>query len=273
MITASFDTRKFNKMARDLARLSGKSVAHVIRHEGARVIEKAVKLTPAVKTPNRKAFINQIERTHSGIEDSDGRQIYRSDNGMVWLGERVGDNRNVYPFRPRVSAGKNGRVFYRMNDPQRRWNPHRWAAFLELEGKRLVKLAAAKRDAEKMHRAIREARGLSKRSWWEAGRALGLPMRAVPKYVQNARPSNGKSYVNGKGREFTSGDAFVLELENSYPALVKDRVRRKGKTISGRQILQRAINSRVAAFRHSIRKGVFDNILLRASRHPGIFVK
>jgi hypothetical protein len=130
------------------------------------------------------------------------------------------------------------------------------AAFLSEDDKKIKKLGKSKE--------IMLSRGLSKRSWWEIGIAMGLNISCAS-FVKNARPSNGKSYVNGTARQIKDGSQMIWEIENSMPIVVKK--------LGGAHILQTAINSRVSAFQMEIAKGVFLDMKTRTQRYPGISFK
>ncbi len=267
----------FNAMIKDLARISGRTFSGVLKHEAARVIEKAVAFTPSAKPPKRAAIQAMAEKAASRVVSASnpGIVLTKSRNGKVWLREK--DNSLVDPRYPRQTSTP---ALHRMDDPNRHWNKRRWQTFRELEQQRQLEIKAAKLTIAAQIKAVAGARGLSKKSWWEAGYDLRLPMRGIPAYVTNAKPSNGRSYKNGIGSEHggaSNSDLFFLVIENRYPALVGGRVRKtskKGKStyLNGHAILQRAINTRLSAFKMELKKGVFDNLKLRASRHPGVFV-
>ncbi len=264
MITATVDTTGFKRMAEDLARMSGKDFASVIRPEGARVIEKAIEYTPRAK-PKKGGMTAEEEAKRRNARFGDGPTISvtRTD-GKVWWLEK--DDRYVDPNRPRIRD----RVphFHRMNDPRRRWNSERWAAYRAME---MQRQRAIQEDAKRIldeRKAIKKAAGLSKNSWYQIGQTLRLQMRGIPQYVMSAEPSTGKHYQNGKGSEHSDGKAFFLLLENRYPALASPK--RPG--MNGHNILQRAVNTRLKAFENNMRHGVYNDLKARAQRHPGVFV-
>lgn len=119
--------------------------------------------------------------------------------------------------------------------------------------------------------------GLTKRSWYQIGIDLKLPMKPQPRYVSGSKPSNGKDYKNGFGTKHLTSGGLFFALENNYPALISGRAIKKSKSgktrsINGHAILQRAISTRLRAFTYEVRKGVFDDLKMRAARHPGVFV-
>jgi len=271
MITATVDTSGIRSMFADLARMAGKDFDHVVRPEAARIVERAIEYTPAAKPKkgqvSAKDEAERIHRTYgdrANEGDGSAKISVTKANGKVWWMEK--DDRYVDKDRPRTVA----RVphFHRMNDPRRRWNPQRWSAYRQLEMRRQQAIQQEQRRISDDRKAVKKARGLSKNSWYQIGRALHLPMRGIPNYVINASPSTGKVYVNGTGQEHGAGKKFFLVLENRYPALTLPK--RPG--MNGNNILQRAINTRLKAFEVNMQRGVYQDMKARAQRHPGVFV-
>jgi len=264
MITATVDTSGFKAFVADLSRMAGKDFAPVLKAEGARVIETAVRYTPAASA-KKKDGTAQEEAERRNRSFGDGPEIYVAKrDGKAWWLEK--DDRYVNPKKPRIS--EQVPHFHRMNDPTRRWNAQRWSAYRAMEGLRQQAIKDDVKRIQDERDAIKKARGLSKNSWYQIGQTLRLEMRGIPKYVTGAVPSTGKVYQNGKGSEHADGKAFFLLFQNSYPALASP----KRPKMDGHKILQRAITTRIKAFENNLRHGVYNDMKARVQRHPGVFV-
>ncbi len=244
--------------------MAGKDFAPVVRPEGARILEVAIRYTPSAAAKAKGVTAKEeAERRNARFGEGPEISVTKRD-GKVWFLEK--DDRYVNPKRPRTVQ----RIphFHRMNDPRRHWNAERWAAYRNMEMQRQRAIAEDTKRIQDERKAVKKARGLSKNSWYQIGQTLRMEMRGIPQYVATAVPSTGKLYQNGKGSEHADGKKFFLLFENQYPALAAPK--RPG--MNGHAILQRSINTRLKAFEHNMRNGVYQDMKARAQRHPGVFV-
>ncbi len=274
LMTVTVDSSGFIRMVNDLARLSGKDFSTVLKHEAARVIEKAIAFTPKGKLKFKTDAKEEAERRTRTHPTDTWPRVSVTKTGKIWFGEQ--DDRYVQKIHPRISGDRP--VWHIMNDANRRWNSQRWIGYKSLDAERIRERNASVKTIAAERKAKRLALGLSKRSWYQIAQDLRLPLRSVPQYVTRAKPSNGKEYKNGKGSEHTlTSGGFFLRLENNYPALTSTITRKgskggKARSMNGHHILQKAINTRLSAFEHELKNDVFKNLKLRAARHPGVFV-
>jgi hypothetical protein len=242
------DTSGFEAMCRDLSHMGASPFGAIVRMEAGRVLEGAERLT-------RAPTVGQISERVIGKFNNYGagkygsaktREIYPRISNAPIKGHKWWVDRNV--------SGK--RVFYIMNG-QRKWSDERW-------GRYRAEVAAQTHAAQAFFQKAKGARGLSKNSWYQAGLSLGIDIN-VPAYVKDARPSNGRTYVNARSETVSTADSFYIDLFNHLPAMVDGR-------LDGAGILQRAVSHEVQYFETLLSKGFFDNVKKRAERYPGVFV-
>lgn len=250
------DTHGFTAFLEDLARLSGKDFEHVCMDQTAAILRICMRRTRAAKV---STIVKKVSAKNNHVVFEDGQAVSvwkKADHAEMFLDTSnwrdPGPNSRAQAIPPRLI---NGKSWHEMNG-SRRWSNQRWGRYqfyLAEAKRRRVDLAAAK-----------ASRGVSKASWLQIAEEAGLDLGdAVPAYVRSARPSNGKVYRNGFAKKTLEAAAFVIEISNDHPIVV-------GK-LNGAQILQGAIDTRMKAFGHEMRTGVFDDIAARAKRYPGLF--
>jgi hypothetical protein len=262
--TLTIDTRGFAAMAKDLARRGGVPVQQAIDAETGKVLEVAVRYTSA---PKASRYPRQ-----PGLHASDGQsEIYVNAGiksgapaGRVWLTEQRTNKRTGHPKTHYIIAGAGA---------DKRWSDARWARAQGLlaQAEQAAGLTAKQVAGRKRKRKI-EGRGLAKQSWVQIANSMDLKLAGVPDYVRNARAQGGRSFVNGMGRRLKQGSTLFNEIENRYPLLVSGG-RKPGAGTQGHAILQRAIRTRLSAFKNALRHGVFNDMKDRSAKYPGIFVK
>ncbi len=266
------DTAGFRKCAEDLARISGVTYEEALKEQTRLVMQAALRNTPAAKAERIKKAIEAEGRWHTVESDgpvlSENTGTRGGEPGQQWLfwPERSARARGL--SRQRRTGGDAG-MYYRL--PNSRLPADVQSAVLSLKAK-LASLQPKKREA--IAKALR-ARGLAKKSWLQASRAVGIDLRDIPSYVSAALASDGVSYENGTGRRITQGETLFFELENRYPALLNAIGRqRRGKSaaMDGYRILQGAIASRISAFNREMALGVIQDVAARARRYPGLHV-
>ncbi|MES2569600.1 MAG: hypothetical protein V4710_06045 [Verrucomicrobiota bacterium] len=105
-----------------------------------------------------------------------------------------------------------------------------------------------------------EAIGSIKKSWVQSADLLGIPLRlSDSSFVRKARTP----YNDGTGSRVIQESGKVLfEVVNHNSMLIE--------RYHGADILAGAIQTRLRAFQHEMRAGVFDNVAALARRYPGI---
>jgi hypothetical protein len=107
------------------------------------------------------------------------------------------------------------------------------------------------------------ARGLSKKTWVQLAATLGESLK-VPKFVDNAKPQNGKAYgIQVSSNTIKTKDILSIQVENHQPTVV-------GPGINGAKILTMAISGRVKYFEDNLKRKIFTNLAKTAKRYPGI---
>lgn len=104
--------------------------------------------------------------------------------------------------------------------------------------------------------------GSIKKSWLQSADALGIPLRINDNsYIRNARSpfddSTGTRIIRQEGK-------VLFEVVNHNSLLIR--------RYSGHDIIEGAINTRLKAFEHEMRAGVFDDMAALARRYPGIAI-
>jgi hypothetical protein len=138
----------------------------------------------------------------------------------------------------------------------KKWSNTRWARYT-------AEVAAQVHDAQAFFLKARGARGLAKNSWYQSALSLGIDIN-IPGYAKNARPSTGKTYINGSSHTEDTQETYFIDIFNHLPAM--------SGQLGGAGILQRAISHEVKYFETLLSKSFFDNVKLRAERYPGVFV-
>lgn len=257
MATVVLDTHGFTAYLEELMRLSGKTWEEVLLNQAAAILKICLRRTPAASVAG---IVKRVSAHNNHIEFEDGAVL------SFWKKAAAHMFLDVSNFEPsskgtqkptRAPRLVNGRSWHEVEggSGERRWSDERWARYKGYE--------AAARTKMINEKAAKGARGLSKQSWQQIADALGIRDIGAPGYVRNAKPSNGKIYRNGTAQKVLSGAAYFLDLMNDSPLVVKK--------LKGAEMLQGAIDTRLKAFAHEMRTGVFEDMVTRAKRYPGLF--
>jgi hypothetical protein len=249
-VSFTVDTTGYSRMAHELADMGAVPYESVILFSTGRVLNRCIELTKGATVAGIDASVHAKFNNYG--DGKYGTANTRGVDQRISIAPTAGHKWWV----SRNADGK--RTFYIMNDSRRRWSDARWAQYQNEELQRQMQLRQFLPKAK-------GARGLAKRSWLQIAEDLGISVEGVAAYVRGARPSTGKTFVNGTGKEFRGTDSFFVEIANNYPALAAGR-------LHGETILQKAINGRIQGFETDLRKGVFDNLTARAKKYPGVFV-
>jgi len=244
------DSSGFQAMVEELSKLSGKSYEHALVDQVGSILKVCLRKTPA---RTAREIIKRVSRQNNHVELASGHVVsfWAKADAVMFLDDTNWDQKkNPRQKAPRL---KDGKSWHDMSG-DRRWSSERWTRWKTLE-------ALARRRHKDPRKAVK-ARGLAKQTWLQIAADLGIDI-AAPAYVRNAVSPNGKTYREGSARKLLEAAAFYIEIRNSNPLMT-------GK-LNGHRIVQSAINTRLKAFSHEMRKGVFDDVAYRAKRYPGIF--
>ena len=265
MFTCSVNTDGIEKMCRELAGLAGVNYEKALASQVGAVLKNCIRNTAAA---SRENIIKRASAGQGYVEFADGTVIStwkKANHSEMFLAPSTWNGRG----KPPHLIG--GMSWHNMTDYH--WCNATWQNFLAHQAQAKAAWAAGTgrgkngKLAAPVQSAL-QARGLAKRSWVQIAEMLGIDISALgaPGYVLAAHPSNGQHYQNGTAHKMIEDAKFVIEIRNDSPLLTHFR------HPTGPQILQRAIDSRLKAFRHDMAHDVFEDIARRARRYPGIFV-
>jgi hypothetical protein len=268
-ITAETDTSGFEEYVRRLARaISPTNPEGVLQDVVYREAAAVLKLTASFVKPAKLGAVKAQRAFHVLRRIDDGKDVLSVNSGkrggrpgLVWFGEKPGGRpgrggrtwRPVATYRPlyginrlerRVSDEDNAKV-------ERLWRSER------NEAREAVKLAVARR-------------GLAMRGWLDAIEALGLDVDTVPpqsaKIPPNARnPRRPQSLPwFSRKEDFASPGQFLLVVTNRSGLAVRT---------GGKNLVERAIRRRSAAFKNALKNGVFEKAEDIAKFYPGIRIQ
>ncbi len=276
MAGATLDTSSFNRMVGDLINVGGPgtNVDAAFRGEMGSLLNVCADYTPSatVKKIRERAdyrFASKYAIRGSGdlkVTMNDGSRKGEAVADRVWL--RSGGKFHIMRG---PGAWGDGGTFKRgpkkgQSRPARtapngaHWPDRIWAQYQSLIDQTPEERAALKKAWVE---AALKSRGLAKASWFQIGAALGLPMKTPAGYVMAAIGSDGRAYQNGSGTHRDTKAESVYELINMMPALA-------GGGLDGAGIVERAMATRVSAFDHALKHGVFKDLVEVSKKYPGL---
>lgn len=237
-VSPKADLTQFFAATKQLAKLSGKDHAEVIRAETGKILETAVRYTPKA---DREKIVSQTEL--KSVFDFENKS---SDAGKLYTNKKKDDK--VW-FSPGSERDKWFLIMdWKVPDAV-------WGSYLRVLSQDVDDLQTTinRRTAEALAR-----RGLAAKTWIQVGDAIGATVKA-PGYVQNAEipPAIGRGTVT------TGENDAVIEGLNSSISLIA--------TKKGQGIIDRAIRSRVKFLETAIRKGALETLEKRAKSFPHLF--
>ncbi len=259
----------FNLMARELATVSGKTYAHVIRLEAATCIKIAALKQRIASVAAIKRDVRERKGSKFRGEAGEVSTNRHTATGRVWFTQTVGF-RAIRLTGP-VQRGKTRHIVqsggYYMVYEQGHTRGHRlpnaiWAEFLATESGREAFI-----KAEIVEHTGR--RGIERLSWIQMADAISVnldsvaPARDTNQAVARAAMVRGRQFHNGGALETATGSGFLLVVTNASPAAIK-RI--------GQSRIDDAVGQRVQGFEIACGKGFLDDIQRRSARWPGIFV-
>lgn len=218
--TVKVDTRAFVQMTRELAAKAG------VPDEVAMVAEVGKVLEGAIRNTKQGSKAKIASRFKNATFSAQPAGMYSPKSG-----------------RSGVNVTQNGFIPYFLRN---RYPDSLWAAMSERRNKSFfAKIGAI---------------GLSKKSWYEIGRRLGLTLKGG-NFVK-AIASTGKQYPENTATKIEKQKSKLqISIYNSQPT-----VNRTG----GERALQAAVDGRVKKFLYSIANNTFENAAKIAKQYPGI---
>jgi hypothetical protein len=256
----------FRAMCGELARLSGKDYADVLRSEAATVVKMAALESPVASAADiRKVVI-----------DRDSARTIRTYEGEVIIGQRrkgLGSEEilsiNLFKHRGREwfidNTGETKKYMVYDAGRSRGWHVPDiiWGRYQNLNSERPGK-------ARELTAELLKRRGLERLSWLQIGDGLGVALATVApagnlrEAVARGATARGRTYANGTAAEASDGARFQVSIENASPIAIKRW---------GQKRIEASMNRRRRGFDIAMKKRLFENLELRAKRYPGIFVK
>ncbi len=179
MSVTTVNTDKFNAICRQISNLSGASYEQVVKAEVGKVLEAAIKFTPALK-------IGKIRARFANAEYSQQPPGLYSPKTA-----RSGD----------IKLSKNGSIKYFLGN---RYPNALWRAIQKRRKDRLASIIGA--------------RGLAQQSWLKIAVALGIKIDH-PAYVDKAIASTGKNYIDTSAKKFANAEVCRILVENAQPTV------------------------------------------------------
>ena len=253
-----FDTSEVSRMIRDLATLAGhgSNTRQALDVSAGKILDTAIRFTPMSKDADL------IERVDFGVQRDFAR--YDAVGGGV-LTTNIG-RRGQLPSGTqwlRETSARTGQpaFFIMRGGNPRRWSNARWGRYQATAAQREQDLTQSL--AIRRKQALGSV-GLTPQSWSQVADDLGIPLYA-PKLgrIRAAVASNGQTYKNGTGTRLETADGYTLTIENRMPGLIRN---------GGAEILQRAIDIRLAGFENDMKHGVFADLDLMARRYKGLTI-
>ena len=156
-----------------------------------------------------------------------------------------------------------GRSWHLMNGG-RKWSDQRWGQYQSI-------LAYMQSEEAKKSKDAAKARGLVASSWFQSAKDLGLEnITPCPAYVQKVNSTFTGKIAARMGSGSRKADKGLVEINFSNFS----RLLTGGKdSMNGRAILQRAMETRVKAFRRDLTQQIGGVVTDWVKRYPGFTVK
>jgi hypothetical protein len=255
-VSLQIDTQGFDAFLRSLEAMSGKPRTQVLLDQTRVVLETCVKRSPGKggKEIENKARLRVLKPAR-----------YVDESGTLVPANNRVPRRIEKPFLQTLTGtrgGQAGRQWYVSRDRkgQRRFLAgewlERWAKFQRIGALRGGLLGKLDPRADRAALAV----GSIKASWLDAGRKLGIEVKA-PAFVRKARSA---FHDGARSRSGTEGATSFVEIANTNSALIR--------LYDGGSILAGAVQTRLAFFERAVRNDWFDDVKFRAKNFPGIFV-
>ena len=251
----TIDAKDFDKMMTELMRYTGKSFEKIIKHETARILEKAItKTNPILK-------VSQA-RINARYTYKDDKNPHKKLIGRVKI---KGRRRIVRKIRRKGAfllrgRGKNRKKVWVATATNPDWKPLQ---------------EVLKKLREKKKKRV----GQSKGTWVYIAQRAGLLKelktggKGVPKYVMNAPylfTSNLKAALGGSAKS-SGKHNYVVILKNFGKVAMIRGGRRRGA--DGFAAFRSGFNGRVGYFKENLAHGVYEKTKTISKKYPGLVVK
>jgi len=238
--------------------MSGKDFREIIVPEVGQLLRACVRRM-GPRRPDG-VIAKRVSAHGSYIEFADGTKINtwkKSDHAEMFLDDSTYPLYAArWPKKSRIPPMEAGKSWHAMNDANRHWSGPRFAKFEKLDAERVAVM-------NRRYLEALSARGLAHKTWNEIAELLGLSLD-IPKWVKNAKDPKGRHFQEALATTIIDQAVCIVEFVNSNP-LVVGRLR-------GEEVLAGALRDREKAFMIDMQKGVFDDVVRRAQRYPGVFV-
>lgn len=244
-VSVQVSSHGFRQMCDDLAKMSGKDFAVVVKAQAGAVLKRVMGKT-------KGANMGKLQKRAKEIRNMERGYFKNPDGTFIAIGSRT-----KAPFFNSPSASGEPKSYW--VGSKNNGNQSVWANYT-------AHRAAWKARLSKYSRAILNARGFGKSTWYAIAQKIGVEhLLKAPGYVKKAKAVTRKSYDNGDGKEVKNAEEMFVLLRQSYRKLTENGF--------AANILQAAIRARLKAFKSDINKGVFNDVKKRAQRYPGIFIE
>lgn len=253
------DSHGWNAFITDLARFSGKDFTTVLIDQAGQLLDLCIRRSP-----------NPWKRGKDKVQKLVELRIQKPGRYIGDSGSLVSSiNRVPHPVPTATlqtstgtRGGVEGREWYVGENRARKriyLPPERMLGNEKFHRRQGIKFALYQAAAPKVLQAI-ESVGSVAASWVAIADMIGAPLRRAPAWVKKVR----RMINDGQRSRIEVSDvATFVELVNTNSMLIA--------RYNGAQILQGAMDTRLKAFGHELRTGVFADIANRAKRYPGLF--
>lgn len=257
-ITVKVDYAAVLVMARELSKYSPIPYKRIVLLEVASIVKIcALRAKIASAAAIKKAALDRID---TGYESPDGSLVTinkHRDKGRTWFvpGDRSRDRGPGGTFLMVFAAG-----------PARGHHlpDFAWQTYLLAIGDKQGALKS-------LIQSLLQRRGIMRLSWLQIGDALGVPLSSVSPsgslqevIARNARGPGGRIFRNGTAEVLMTSRTLGIRVRNESPLAIKNQ---------GQREIDRAAAQRLKGFEIAMKKGVLEDLQLRAVRWRGIFVR
>lgn len=226
-VSYQVNIKGFETACRALSKISGRSMKDVVEAEVTKILDRTIDYTRQ-STPNK--IKNRFNTAQFSFQPP-GLYAPKTREGVL--------------ARARATRSKNGDLLYYLQ------NRYPTALWHQIESRR-------QKSLQKKLKAI----GLAKKSWWNIGRLLQLPVKAG-RFI-NAIATTGRDYPEDiQVKKSVNEGEIAIGFINAQPTV-------QLPSVAGGRALQSAVNGRVKYFTTNVKKGVFDSLKNIARAYPGL---
>lgn len=272
MITAAFDVSQFTAAMGQLAQISGRDFAHVVRSEMA----SAVRICASQARMRSQTAIAETVKTHyRGKYEAGGAILSETQGtrkpgskGYVWFRSSAA---NYFRYAgkqdlPRMTVKHGPQAGKVLKGTAHGWRLRAWE-WAAVQSVRVARDAYIR--AETARRIV--ARGLSLAGWVQITDSLGFDINAVAPKTRQIDTGLARRGIDRKGRHWSLGQSYEEFGSATYLLTVTNDTAAE-KARNGQDRLNSALNRRTKAFQNNLAHGVFLDVKARMARYPGMFV-